>query len=194
MRKLRKLIETLETDIRSRPKAARHISQKLAAKWRLILRDRKRSFDNKAHSMAFEDVVSEEIQRRLGKDAIVRTREIKRVGSLIGIGAEADILIEPTKLRDKPISIISCKITLAPEWLKQSIGEAYALGKLFKRHRLSLRCYFLATHKYGYKSEAALKEVDEFAKVSTRYLHGVYTLTEKPFIDDLLNELNRIYK
>ncbi len=57
-----------------------------------------------------------------------------------------------------------------------------------------MRYYLLATHRYGYKSEAVLREIDEFARISNRYLHGIYTLTDKPFIDGLLSKLETTYK
>jgi hypothetical protein len=166
MKKLEKLIARLRKDASSRPPIARHASQRLAAKWKKIQHDRIAPFDNKAHSKAFENIVSDEIRAHLRNDVTIRTREIKRMRSLIGIGAEADVLIEPKNLRRKPVAIVSCKMTLAPESLKESIGEAYALAELFKHHKLSVRYYLVATHRYRYKSEALANEIDEFARVS----------------------------
>jgi hypothetical protein len=194
MKKLDKLIAKLREEASSRPPIARHASQRLAAKWIKIQHGRMAPFDNKAHSKVFENVVSDEMRAHLRNSVTVRTREIKRIRSLIGIGAEADVLIEPKNLRRKPVAIVSCKMTLAPESLKECIGEAYALTKLFKHHKLGLRYYLVATHRYHYKSEAQANEIDEFAKVSKRYLQGIYTLTNKPFIDQLVYELKATYR
>jgi hypothetical protein len=194
MKKLHALITKLEKDADLRPPIAKKASKKLARKWRWLLRNPKKAFDNKAHSKAFEDVVFEEIRAHLGKDVTVRTREIKRIRSLIGIGAEADVFILPKNLRRKPVTIVSCKITLAPQSLKESIGEAYVLGKLFKKHKLRLRYYMVATFKYHYKSKAQMREIDEFTSVSRHYLQRIYTLTEKTFLDSLVNELKTTYK
>lgn len=188
MKKGPHLITVLETGIHSRPKIARRISRKLLAEWRVILKQKKWQANNKLHSMAFENAVSNEIKNQLGKDAHVDTRNRKRVGVLIGMDFESDVLVEPRKPRQAPVSIVSCKITLAPQSVKESVGEAYILGKLFKKHRLAFRYYLVATHRV--KS----RDVDEFAKVSSRYLHGVYTLTRPRFIDELVHELRRIYK
>lgn len=194
MKKLRALITELEKDRYSRPPIAKKASLKLARKWRKLLHNRRSAFDNKAHSMAFENTVAEEIRTHLGNDVAVSTRAVKRVRSVIGIGAEADILIEPTNLRRKPISIISCKVTLAPQSLKESIGEAYILRKLFKKLRLRLRYYIVATFKYHYKSKAQMREIDEFTKSSKSCIQGIYILTEKTFLDSLVHELKIIYK
>jgi hypothetical protein len=188
MKKGPHLIAILEEGIGARPKIAQRTSRKLLKEWRVILNEKKLQANNKLHSMAFENVISNEIKNQLGKDACVRTRNKKYLGALIGMDFEADVLVEPRNPRRAPVSIISCKITMAPESVKESVGEAYILGKLFKKHRLALQYYLVATHRV--KSP----DIEEFERVSSPYVHGVYTLTEPQFIDQLVHKLKKTYK
>jgi hypothetical protein len=102
---------------------------------------------------------------------------------------ESDVLIESKKSARKPVSIISCKITLARGELKQSIGEAYALAKIFRKHRRRLRYYFVATDDPHYES----KTVQQLIDASAKYVHGIYTLNGPRYVDGLFHKLRHTY-
>jgi hypothetical protein len=190
MRKVKKgrhLECVLKTGIDSRPKIARKISDNVLKDWEEIFRRTKKQADNKQHSMALENAIWNELQNQLGKRAQVSHRKKRYLKPIIGIPFESDVLVQPAKSRQAPVSVISCKVTVAPESVKAAIGEAYVLGKLFKRHRTALRYYLVGA--YRVKS----RNIDEFAKVSYRYLHGIYTLAGPRFVDELVHELKRTY-
>jgi hypothetical protein len=171
------------------PDITKRMSQKLLAEWVSAAHQHLSSGDRKPFAKAFEDVVAEEIQNQLGEGVSVKTRDRKRLRELFGIDVESDVLIETKNSVQKPFSIISCKITLATGELKQSIGEAYALAKIFAKHRRSLRYYFVATDDPHYKS----KTVRQLTDVSGKYLHGVYTLNGPRYVDGLIRRLRRTY-
>jgi hypothetical protein len=189
MKKTRNQICKLEEALPSMPKITKGMSQKLLRQWKRSARLSLSSGDRKPFAKAFEDVVAEEIQNQLGEAVSVKTRDRKRLRELFGVDVESDVLIESKKSAQKPISIISCKITLATGELKQSIGEAYALAKILGKHRRRLRYYFVATDDPHYKSET----VRQLTHVSKRYLHGVYTLNGPKYIDGLIQKLKAIY-
>ena len=125
MKKGPHLIAVLEEGIGARPKIAQRASRKLLEEWRVIMKQKKLQANNKLHSMAFENVVSNEIKNELGKVAYIRTRNKKRLGALIGMNFESDVLIEPRNPRQAPVSIISCKITLVAR-----VGQGICRGSV----------------------------------------------------------------
>jgi hypothetical protein len=187
--KAQRQIRKLEKAVASMPKITKRMGKRLLAEWKSIAKRPLSPGDRKPFAIAFEDVVAEEIQSQLGEGVSVVTRDRKHLHDLLGIDVESDVLIESKKSAKKPISIISCKITLATGELKQSIGEAYALAKIFGKHRRSLRYYFVTTDDPHYESETVQQLID----VSGKYLHGAYTLNGPRYLDALISKLRRTY-
>jgi len=184
-----RLANRLERNVNERPKIARRISLDLAREWRKVAKRPHATGDRKSGSLRLEDALSREIVELLRPHANVLTRDTTRLKELFGIRFEADILIESKDSAREPVSVISLKTTLATGELKQAIGEAYVLGKLAGQHRRKLRYYLVVTHRAYDRAKAVNVAID----ISKRYLHGVYALTQPPYVDKLFDKLRRMY-
>lgn len=84
--------------------------------------------------------------------------------------------------RGKPKTIISVKSGGGPEAIRETFGYAYLLKK--KRRKIKIYMVILPPIKEKHK---------ELIKYYKKYIDGVFSLSGKPYFDDLVHELKRIY-
>ena len=82
----------------------------------------------------------------------------------------------------KPTSLISCKVTLDP----LSFRESFSCAFFAKKHYDNVKFYMIATHP---SSKLSKQLID----ISKHHMDGVYYLSEKPYFDELVKELEGIY-
>jgi len=85
---------------------------------------------------------------------------------------------------NKPTTLISCKVTLDSLAFRESFSCAY-FAKQWHGAK-NMRFYIVATHS---ASETSKK----LAEAGKPYVDGIYYLSEHPYLDELVNELKRMY-
>lgn len=122
-----------------------------------------------------EDHVMDVIEEQIGADVKKRKKFL--------IWKDMDIRIDGL-IEKQPKTLISCKVTLAPEAFRESFSYAY-FAKQWHGMK-NIRFYIVATYSV---SESSKKLVE----AGKPYVDGIYYLSEHPYLDELLNELKRMY-
>ena len=124
-----------------------------------------------------EKGVRSSIQRTLEYLGVRVTAKGKQLPSL---GMIADCLVSKEGC---PTSIISIKTWLSPEAIRETFAYAY-LAK--KPGQLNYKVFMVALNPIAVKWKYTIAAFKP-------YLDGIYSLSKEPYIDDLLEELKRIY-
>lgn len=83
-----------------------------------------------------------------------------------------------------PTTLISIKTWLGTDFFRESFGNAY-FTKIMHGRR-NLRFYVITLFPVTYVSK-------EWIELAKPYIDGVYSLSEKPYIDELVKELKTLY-
>jgi len=126
-----------------------------------------------------EDAVYNAIKNMLG-DCVDQRKKIK-------IGKERNIVVADCLVRknDRPTSLISIKTWLTTEAIRETFAYAYLIRENPPVHK-GAKVFMVTLIPICSKHEAWIKAFND-------YIDGVYSLSGKPYIDDLLKELRVIY-
>jgi hypothetical protein len=128
-----------------------------------------------------EDAVSECLKSTLAKYGVqVNTR--KKFEIIEGANTVIDCLLIKS---EHPKTLISIKTWLGPDSFRESFGDAYFIKAMFGRR--NIRFFIVTLFPFEYISR-------EWIQLAKPFVDEVYSLSEPPYIDDLLYELERIYK
>jgi len=138
----------------------------------------KKNMTGQPLEQAIRTVTQQELSK-LGATVVNRAKKIN-----IGEDAYilADVLVEKPNY---PTSIISVKSWIGTTQIRETFGYAY-LGKLWNGQK-NIRVYMVSL----YPIEKRLKKVEDICRP---YLDGIYSISQNPYFDDLIQELNAIYQ
>jgi hypothetical protein len=89
------------------------------------------------------------------------------------------------KKQGYPTSIVSVKSWIGSTQLRETFAYAY-FSKSFHGQK-NIRVYMVGL-------QPIRKDIKDLAKICRPYIDGVYSLSEEPYIDELIEELKVIYK
>jgi hypothetical protein len=139
---------------------------------------KKHTNDKSVLSVPFEHVLREILNEELGKIGVVITNKSREVAK--GCRINADAIAEK---EGYPTCIFSFKTWIGLEQIRETFAYAYLAKESFGKE--NIRVYELGFIKVG--------QVDNWIKACGPFLDGVFYLTEKPFLDDLITELTEMY-
>jgi hypothetical protein len=129
----------------------------------------------------FEDAVSECLKSELQKYGVeINTR--KKFEIILVVNTISDCIL--TK-NEYPKTLISIKTWLGPDSFRESFGNAYFIKTMHGRR--NIRFFIVTLFPFKYISK-------EWIELAKPFVDGVYSLSESPYIDDLLDKLEFIYK
>jgi len=129
----------------------------------------------------FEDSLGEVVEYYLEDLGVqVDIRKKKRI--IEGFNPIVDVLI---KKEGYPTSFILAKTYLGQGELRECFGNAYFMKRVLGSR--DTRCFVVTIPDIG----STIKNMIELSRL---YFDGVYSLSGKPPVDDLINELRFLYK
>jgi len=175
----------LITNFQNEPPITQQVKQDLLqpflAKWKSYAASPSPGKKNMT-GLPLEKTIRERIKNELvNQQVTVYDRAHKfEIGEEVSIFA--DVFIEK---EGYPISIVSVKSWIGTTQIRETFAYAY-LSKLWNGQK-NVRLFMASL----YPIEPRIKRVEKICKP---YLDGVYSISGKPYFDDLISELQYIYK
>lgn len=186
--------EYLEQIPEETPKLARSLCMNLMRPFQKNLRIHLQQKGQSNTKRIIASPLEENLRLFLKKELNPLHVSVSSTGKAIKVWNEVSIIAdglaekEASGIRSFPKSIFSFKTWIGPEQIRETFAYSY-LAKTWLGQR-NIRIYEVGIYCPGRDSH----KIEELVQACKPYLDGVFYLTKAPYIDELVDELIKIYR